>query len=93
MNQSKFWQAIAVAGVCGLFYVGYGFNSDGPLPVPALSSPVYADGGVGVERTAWGGSSFIVTSLEEGRSISVWTIDHNSRNVKHVGHFTMAANP
>ncbi len=85
MSNSKFWRALAITAVVGLFYLGTSLRQDGVRTIPSLTSEVQA-GDVGINNP---NSSFsiIVTSSDDGKLVNVWKLTNGNGAVRFVGTF------
>lgn len=86
MAESRFWRAIAVTLVTGVFYLAHGLHDSGSQ-VPSLIGEVQA----GDVATAVGGGSTsakIITSSDDGRTIHVWSTSTTGNSVKFLGTFS-----
>ena len=86
MSNSKFWRALAIAAVVGLFYLGTSLRQDGDSTIPSLISEAQA-GDVGISSVSHN-VAYIVTSSDNGKLVNVWKLTTNrTGDVIFVGTF------
>lgn len=89
MHDSKFWRAVALLAVAGIFYVGSALRPAGTATLPSLLTEVHADD-VGISSPPNYSKSYIVTTSTSGKMVFIWSLRHSNNEVRFLGSYPAA---
>ena len=89
MAESKFWRALAVMFVAGIFYLAHGLQDSAPA-LPSLVRELQA-GNIATAVGDRSTSTKIITTSDDGRTIHVWSTTATGASARFLG--TYSAKP